>query len=521
MRLRVVPGDTLLRSGSDPLLLLRELAELGTVRAVRLDDSMLPSLDALVTDVCHVSWEMELATSASDAELRGVFLFVDDCCALSIEALAPDSVADAPAEGSTPEEPEAFTAAEPAAVVKAAGATGRGRQDGGTIRVATDKIDSLVDLVGELVIAQAMVAQLAEHIEGPRAEDLRESVSVLERHLRDLQERVLGIRMLPIGSLFGRFDRVVRDTATAIGKPVRLTTVGEDTELDKGVIEGLADPLTHLLRNAVDHGIETPDARRAAGKDETGTITLSAAHEAGSVIVEIRDDGGGLNFARIRAKGESLGLIQPGEHRSDDELAQLIFAPGFSTATQVSDLSGRGVGMDVVRRNVESLNGNVSIHSVVGTGTTFTIRLPLTLAILDGMQLRLGDQIFVLPLHAIMESFRFTPQTARTVLEAGNVVVLRGEAIPLFRLAHLVGRPMLETAGGIVVILESRKRRVALLVDELLGEAQVVVKPLEAHFKRVEGLLGATILGDGRVALILDADSLTRHGAQTSAEIAA
>lgn len=531
-RVSLAPTADLFRCGADPLLLLRDLGDLGDLSNVAVDASPLPPLDALDPESSFLAWSVELFTEAPEAEIRGTFLFVEDCCAIEVvpldepvavvtpapvtapcvDEVAPDTATTASADTSRADASRAEASRADAPRTRAA--------ESATIRVATEKVDALVNLVGELIIGQAMVASVIDRFTPDRIEDLREATSALDRHLRDLQERVLAIRMLPIGSLFSRFERVVRDVGAATGKKVQLVSVGEDTELDKSVIEGLADPLTHLLRNAVDHGIETTETRLSRGKPETGTVTLAAQHEAGSVLVEITDDGGGLNLDRIRAKGESLGLLRAGEPVSDEQIRALIFAPGFSTASAVSDLSGRGVGMDVVRRNVESLNGSISIDSRPGAGTTFRIRLPLTLAILDGMQLQLGSQVYVLPLLSIVESFRLTPEVHRPVLGHGEVVLVRGATLPLVRLSGIVRQPA-GREDGIVVVVEHGGRQVGLLVDDLLGEQQVVVKNLEAHYRRVEGILGATILGDGHVALILDTDALIRIGTASTTELAA
>ncbi|MDQ8153733.1 MAG: chemotaxis protein CheA [Gemmatimonadota bacterium] len=547
-QLALAPSADLFRCGSDPLLLLRDLGDLGELSNVVVNATAVPALETLDPESCFLTWSVELLTEAPEAEIRGTFLFVEDSCSIEVTALdAPVLILDeaaAPVAQSADVPTEATTATARAATARAdtaradtaradtaradtaradtarADAPRARTTESATIRVATEKVDALVNLVGELIIGQAMVASVIDRFTPDRMEDLREAASALDRHLRDLQERVLAIRMLPIGSLFSRFERVVRDVGAATGKKVQLVSVGEDTELDKSVIEGLADPLTHLLRNAVDHGIETTETRIARGKPETGTVTLAAQHEAGSVLVEISDDGGGLNLDRIRAKGESLGLLRPNEPVSDEQIRALIFAPGFSTASAVSDLSGRGVGMDVVRRNVESLNGSISIDSRPGAGTTFRIRLPLTLAILDGMQLQLGSQVYVLPLLSIVESFRLTPEVHRPVLGRGEVVLVRGATLPLVRLSAIVGQPA-GREDGIVVVVEHGGRQVGLLVDDLLGEQQVVVKNLEAHYRRVEGILGATILGDGHVALILDTDALIRIGTASTTELAA
>ncbi|HYD51784.1 MAG TPA: chemotaxis protein CheA [Gemmatimonadaceae bacterium] len=536
-RVSIRPGPEMLRAGADPLLLLRDLAELGTLAQVTLDDSALPDLDALDPERCCLSWHVDLETEASPAAIREVFGFVEDVCAVEIEEArgagrgargapaSPDTASlDRSHDDAVPPDARAPRTPHPAPPVeRRSGYDRRTGQhiDATSIRVATEKVDDLINLVGELVISQSMVTQLVAGLDAAQHAQLEEAVATLERNVRDLQERVMSIRMLPVGHLFARFPRMVRDTAAALGKQVALELVGEETELDKGVIERLGDPLTHLVRNAVDHGIEDAAARRAACKPEQAVVRLAAFHEGGSVIIEIADDGKGLDAERIRAKAVAQGLVAEDEVLTIEQTHQLIFRAGFSTAEQVSDLSGRGVGLDVVRRNVESLNGTVSITSTPGAGTTFRIKLPLTLAILDGMQLRVGAQVYVLPLLAIVESFRPTPADVKTVLGAGEVVMVRGEALPLHRLHALLGvsGAEMDPTRGLVLVLERDGARVGLLVDELLGQAQVVIKSLESNFRRVEGVTGATIMGDGRVALILDVDGLARLAAATSTSI--
>ena len=334
----------------------------------------------------------------------------------------------------------------------------------------------------------------------------------LERNTRELQERVMAVRMVPIGATFSRFPRLVRDLASTFGKKITLQTVGEETELDKGVVERIGDPLTHLIRNAIDHGIESPAERVAAGKPEEGHIVLRAFHEGGSVAVEIADDGGGLNTARIREKAIATGLLSPDADATDEQIHSLIFEPGFSTAQTVTDVSGRGVGMDVVRKNIEALGGSVTIQSERGRGTRFRIKLPLTLAILDGLLLRVGEETYIFPLVSIIESLRPSGANLRTVLGRGEVVIVRGEFVPLLRLHRIF-----ETTGhvsnpteGLVVLVENEGQKLGILADEILGQSQVVIKNLEANYRKVEGIMGATIMGDGRVALILDVQSLAR-----------
>lgn len=380
-----------------------------------------------------------------------------------------------------------------------------------SIRVGVEKVDQLINLVGELVITRSMLAQSASQLDAVEYESIHNGLVNLERNSRDLQEAVMSIRMLPINFVFGRFPRVVRDLTQKMHKKVRLKLVGEETELDKGLIEKLADPLTHLLRNSIDHGIETPEIRRAAGKPEEGTITLSASHQGGSILVEIVDDGAGLNREKLLEKAREKNLAIS-ENPTDKEVWQLIFAPGFSTAKEVTDVSGRGVGMDVVQRNIAEMKGQVEIESIPGVGTTIGLRLPLTLAILDGMTLRVGKEIFILPLTRILESFQPEPEQLKTVSGKGRVVQMRGEYLPLLELYKTLNLEpeVTEPEKGILVVVETNSDKVALFVDELIAQQQVVIKSLETHYRKVDGISGATIMGDGRVALILDIDKLAR-----------
>ena len=378
-----------------------------------------------------------------------------------------------------------------------------------SIRVGVDKVDQLINLVGELVITHAMLAQTVAELDPLLNEKLFGGIAQLERNSHDLQESVMSIRMLPIGSVFSRFPRLVRDLSQKLGKQVELELVGETTELDKGLIEHLADPLTHLVRNSLDHGLESPEQRLAAGKPAKGRLTLQAAHQGGAIVVEVIDDGAGLNRQRIVAKARERGLPVDDE-ASDAQIWPLIFAPGFSTAAQVTDVSGRGVGMDVVKRNIESLGGRVEISSQQGQGSCITIRLPLTLAILDGLSIGVGEQTFILPLNTIIESFQPQPEQISTVAESGRVVHVRGDYLPLLalhQLFHIEPRTT-DPCHGIVVTVDVDGGKVALLVDALLGQHQVVVKSLERNYRKVRGVSGATIMGDGRVALIIDTAAL-------------
>ena len=378
-----------------------------------------------------------------------------------------------------------------------------------SIRVSVEKVDQMINLVGELVITQAMLAQTASQIDPVIYEKLLNGLNQLERNTRDLQEAVMSIRMMPISFVFSRFPRVVRDVASKLGKQVDLKTVGEGTELDKGLIEKITDPLTHLIRNSLDHGIETPEKRKALGKPERGTITLRASHQGGSIIIEVADDGGGLNREKILEKARSRGL-PVSENMTDQEVWMLIFEAGFSTADVVTDVSGRGVGMDVVKRNIEGLDGRVEINSVTGQGTRISIRLPLTLAILDGLSVAVGDQMFIIPLGYITESLKPAAGDIRTIRGQGRVVQVRGEYLPVIALHEIFNiEPVVQQIHeGILVILDAEGSKAAMFVDTLVGQHQVVIKSLESNYRRVQGVSGATIMGDGSVALILDAAGL-------------
>ena len=378
-----------------------------------------------------------------------------------------------------------------------------------SIRVAVEKVDQLINLVGELVITQSMLAQRSNALDPVSHGDLITSMGQLQRNARDLQESVMSIRMMPMEYVFSRFPRLVRDLASKLGKQVELTQIGSSTELDKSLIERIIDPLTHLVRNSLDHGIELPEARLAAGKSAVGNLILSAEHQGGNICIEVTDDGAGLNRERILAKAMSQGM-SVSESMTDEEVGMLIFAPGFSTAEQVTDVSGRGVGMDVVKRNIQEMGGHVEIKSKQGAGTTIRILLPLTLAILDGMSVKVSEEVFILPLNAVMESLQPREEDLHPLAGGERVLEVRGEYLPLVELwkAFDVQGAKTEATQGIVVILQSAGRRYALLVDQLIGQHQVVVKNLESNYRKVPGISAATILGDGSVALIVDVSAL-------------
>jgi len=386
-----------------------------------------------------------------------------------------------------------------------------------SIRVGIEKVDQLINLVGELVITQAMIEQRISMLDPVQHEPLINSVGQLTRNTRDLQESVMSIRMMPMDFVFSRFPRMVRDLAAKLGKKVEFVTVGAATELDKGLIERIVDPLTHLVRNSVDHGIESPEKRKASGKGESGVLTLSAAHKGGSIVIEVTDDGAGLNREKLLAKAQSNGLTVS-ENMTDTEVFQLIFAPGFSTAEVVTDVSGRGVGMDVVKRNISAMGGVVEIRSALGYGTTISIALPLTLAILDGMSVSLGNSIYVIPLNLIVETLQPRAEDIKTVTGEGRMVHVRGEYLPIIALHSLFNQhtDITDPTEGVLVLLEADGKKSALFVDRLVGQQQVVIKSLETNYRKVPGVSGATIMGDGCVALILDVAALIQMGQTTN-----
>ncbi|HAS1414600.1 TPA: chemotaxis protein CheA [Enterobacter hormaechei subsp. steigerwaltii] len=445
-------------------------------------------------------------------DIVAVLCFVIEADQIAFETEAATVEAPAPAEN-TP----AVVAAAPAlkAVPKETATPARGEKpaarssESTSIRVAVEKVDQLINLVGELVITQSMLAQRSNELDPVTHGDLITSMGQLQRNARDLQESVMSIRMMPMEYVFSRFPRLVRDLAGKLNKQIELTLMGSSTELDKSLIERIIDPLTHLVRNSLDHGIELPENRVAAGKSPVGNLILSAEHQGGNICIEVTDDGAGLNRERILAKAISQGMAV-NENMTDEEVGMLIFAPGFSTAEQVTDVSGRGVGMDVVKRNIQEMGGHVEIQSKQGAGTTIRILLPLTLAILDGMSVKVADEVFILPLNAVMESLQPREEDLHPLAGGERVLEVRGEYLPLVELWKVfeVDGAKTEATQGIVVILQSAGRRYALLVDQLIGQHQVVVKNLESNYRKVPGISAATILGDGSVALIVDVSAL-------------
>ncbi len=513
------PLAHLCRTGNDPLRIIRELARLGDLQVV-VDISAIPELSKMEAETCYLSWDLRLVGDVPRKNVDEVFDWVEDDCDLVVmpimsgedEQLQKPAIATEEAKVEPPVERRR---------------DGRRKQDRRTpldrrsgdrrnsqeivgsssIRVDITKVDSLINMVGELVITQSMLSLMGEDFTIDRIERLKDGLDQLERHTRDLQESVMLIRMLPISFAFNRFPRMVHDQSVKLGKQVELKMSGENTEVDKTVIEKIGDPLVHLVRNSLDHGIEMPELRQAAGKSDIGSIELNAQHKGGKIIIEVRDDGKGLVAERLLEKAIEQGVVDEDQELSQKQIFGLIFQPGFSTANSVSDLSGRGVGMDVVRRNINELGGSIGIDSDEGVGTVFTISLPLTLAILDGQVISVGSETYIIPLVSIIESFQMNPGMLNMVAGRGETVKLRGEYIPIVRMHEIFGVEDVTTVdlcSGLVVVVESEGKSCGLFVDDLIGQQQVVVKSLDANYQQVDGISGATILGDGSVALILD-----------------
>jgi two-component system chemotaxis sensor kinase CheA len=537
-RVRFHPYRELLARGNDPVRMLRELAELAELD-LRVDAQALPPLGDVSPQDCYLAWSLELPGEVTEQAIRQVFEWAEGDCDLTIERLAgvaattDESVATAPSltipaaaiPAAAPEPVSAQAHAPPATATPRPDAAAKPEGsvsvlgDSGSIRVSVEKIDELMNTVGELVITQAMLSQLGGQFDGPDAEKLRGGLAQLERNMRELQESVMRVRMLPISFVFSRFPRMVRDLAQRLGKQIELKLTGEQTELDKTVLEKIGDPLVHLVRNCIDHGIESPEARSAAGKSAAGTVHLDACHRGGNIAVEVSDDGGGLDKERILAKARARSLVGPNDTLTDAEIYELIFVPGFSTAEKTTDVSGRGVGMDVVRRNVKELGGKIEVRTEVGRGSRFTITLPLTLAIVDGQSVAVGTETYIVPLISIVESMQLKATGVTRLSGRSEVLSFRGDYLPIIRLHELFGVEPRSRAlhEGLVVVAEGDGRRVGLFVDDLLGQQQVVIKSLEANYGHIEGVSGATILGDGSVALILDVPGLIRAASMRAA----
>ncbi len=525
------PHPTIFNSGNEPTLIIRELGQLGKLSA-KIDIQSVPYLDDFDPKKCYVSWVFDLETECSEAQVNEVFEFVEDECELKIEliagievqvvkedvkhtevAMAPTNVLKSEAvpvqsSSNAPTSNPNLTNQQPSKdnanhVSKNAGANV-------SIRVDIDKIDKLVNMVGELVITQSMLYAQAKNLPIDTFPELLKGIDELSQHSRELQEAVMSVRMQPVKSIFSRMQRLVRDLSHQLEKNIKLELKGENTEVDKTVIEQLSDPLTHMIRNSVDHGIEKPADRIANGKPAQGTIKLSAAHRGGKIIIEIEDNGAGINRERVLQKAIGKGLIAADATLSNEEIDQIIFLPGLSTAETVSNISGRGVGMDVVRRNIEGIGGRIEITNSPGMGSKFMIILPLTLAILDGMIIRVGQESYIIPIVNILETFRPKKTEIYKVAENHNVVNIRGEIISVFSLASIfdISLGNIDSDNCLIILLENGKERFGLIVDELIGQQQVVIKSIEQNSNSIEGISGATILGDGKVSLILDVTKL-------------
>ncbi len=573
------PPEWLFQRGLDPLQVMKELGDLGTLSQVAVDASRLPDLAEMDPERCYLSWSMRLTTGKDRQVVDAVFEFVREDSVLTIEEVrgkesgVRSDGAKASGERAVTPHPSPLTpdgsdsepkplgeilvesgvvsrealdgalaqqkrvgeilieqhAASPQQVEQALrkqrqqeAASQSKKADTASIRVDTAKIDKLINLVGELVITQSMLSDLGARFEMRQLPVLLERMVELERNTREIQERVMSIRMLPIGTAFARFPRLVRDLSAKTGKKMQLILSGEETELDKTVIESIGDPLTHLVRNAADHGLERPEERLDNNKPEVGTIRLNAFHEGGSIGITVEEDGRGLDRDKILAKAAKQGLISENDKLTDEQIWSMIFKPGFSTADKISDISGRGVGMDVVKRNIEALGGTISIRTEKGKGTRFTLKLPLTLAIIDGMTVRVGKETYIMPLLSILESIQPKAESIKTVVGKGELINVRGTYIPMVRLYEVfTSEPeYTDPKEAILLILETEGERVAVMVDEILGQQQVVIKSMEQNFRKVEGVAGATILGDGRVGFIVDVRGvleIARHGAPVAA----
>jgi two-component system, chemotaxis family, sensor kinase CheA len=503
------PDRDLLVKGGNPDLLLKDLRDLGQCE-VRCDTRHVPELAGLAAEQCYLQWSIDLRTSASLAQIEEVFLFVRDGSELAIERVDEGGAG-------RPEEPTGQAAAAPSVEAKASEAPAERRVAGAatsreapareaTVRVPASRLDRLVNLVGELVMNQSRLATAAARL---RAAELAAPVEEIERLVSELRDDVLQIRMMPIGSIFGRFRRLVHDLSVQLGKEIDLVTEGEETELDKGILDQLGDPLVHLLRNSIDHGIESADKRVAAGKPRRGRLVLSATHRGSDVVVSISDDGGGLNREAIRAKAVARQLIGAEANLSDKELLHLILLPGFSTAAQVTDVSGRGVGMDAVKRQIDALRGSLTLASEPGQGTTFTITLPLTLAIIEGLLVETGDSNYIIPMAAVAENVELT-EADRRLYNGRNLVAVRGQLVPYVDLREAFAIPGERPAISKIVLVQHEDQRVGLVVDRVLGTHQTVIQALGRFFRKIEVVSGCTVMGDGRVALVLDIAGVVR-----------
>ncbi len=517
-----VPAKNLFELRSDPSLLIGELMKLGQVN-VTANLDQLPKFSQLEVSSCYLSWDFVLETDAEKDEIEEIFEWISDLCDIKINKISkskpeqenPDSGSTTnpvinklikPANAKTTDETKTAT---------------KQNAEGASIRVAIDKVEALMNMVGELVITQSMLSQISSEFDSKTISRFRAGLSQLEQNSREIQENVMRIRMLPISNVFNRFHRVVRDNAKKLDKKIDLKISGESTEIDKTVMEKISDPLVHLIRNSIDHGIESAEQRLAIGKPEVGIIHLNAFHQGSSIIIEILDDGAGLPKDKILEKAIKNGIASDADQLSDSEIYDLIFQPGFSTAEAVTDISGRGVGMDVVRRNITALNGTIEIETTPGHGSTMRIRLPLTLAILDGQLVKIGNQVFIIPLISIVEITKINRDLVKTIGGNSEVYMLREQYVPIIRLYDIMSIEPTSTnlEDGFLIIVDANNTLYGFFIDELLSHQQIVIKNMEENFRKITGVSGATILGDGTVSLIIDVPGLS--GLATSLRISA
>ncbi|MCO7226119.1 chemotaxis protein CheA [Pleionea sp. CnH1-48] len=542
--IQFAPESHILRTGNEPSRMFKELSLLGEITVV-CHHQKLPSLEEIEEELCYLSWSIILNADVDLLQIEEVFEWVKDeselgyehlplsaaeerlgtKASVAVDEVAPAAAVEATAPGSPAATPEAAPAADnrqlqvaPKKEVKDTAAADKkpakvASTGSSSIRVGIDKVDSLINLVGELVITQSMLGQMGDDFNLEKLERLKEGLIQLEQNTRELQESVMRIRMLPISFVFNRFPRMVRDLAKKLDKEVELELIGEGTELDKTVMEQIGDPMVHLVRNSMDHGIESPDKREQAGKPRVGKVILNAYHQGGNIVIEITDDGAGINAEKVKEKAIERGVIDEKSELTVEQINNLIFEPGFSTADTISDVSGRGVGMDVVKRNINSLGGSVEVSSTPGHGSTFSIRLPLTLAILDGQVIRVGDQIFIVPLISIVESLQLKNQEITKIVGNTEVYRLREDHVPIVKICEefCIDAEFKSYDDATVVVVEAEGVKVGLMVDELLAQQQVVIKSLDTNFISIDGISGATILGDGRVALILDIGGMIKR----------
>ncbi|WP_086932493.1 chemotaxis protein CheA [Agarilytica rhodophyticola] len=523
-----VPGVEILRTGNDPLKIFQALTEIGKIKSITAS-SQFPEFSSIDPELCYLRWIVLLDAKDDDKEkIEKAFEWVKDDSELEVksvsglftEELQKTSEQETTTEAAANTATTKAAAAKPKTAQKPKAPAKKANAESSSIRVGIDKVDNLINMVGELVITQSMLGQLGSDFDLERLPKLLEGLGQLEQNTRELQESVMRIRMLPISFVFSRFPRMVRDLSQSLNKDLNLEILGDQTELDKTVLEKIGDPLVHLVRNAVDHGVETPEERRQKGKPEQGNVTLNAYHQGGNVVIEVVDDGKGLDPESLKQKAIEKEVITASEAESltNEQAFDLIFQPGFSTAKQISDVSGRGVGMDVVKRNIQALNGAIDITSEVNQGSTITIRLPLTLAILDGQLVRVGKETYIFPIVSIVESLQCKSEYINKVAGGSDVFRLRDEYVPILQLAKVFNIEVdnYDLEGSLMVVVESEGDKVGIIVDELLAQQQVVIKSLEHNYQRVEGISGATILGDGTVALIVDIPGIARLAEESS-----